>query len=112
MDLEKVKSRKDIDTKLILSWKTPRVEKLLSSSQAEIELLTAFENDLFNTPNEPKITPREMLYALTTKKNLSSEFIKELKDLTSRWFELTTSTWSQNVLPFYSAELEYILFML
>ena len=110
--MKKIDSYKSINETVILSWKTPQIEKILGVEKAEEILLVAFENELYKTPNTPKINPREIIYAFTIKKDFTSTFLSEVKETTKRWIAMTSATWTHNVSPFYSAELDYILYRL
>lgn len=65
--MKKLKDKSNIDKALILHWKTKQIEDLLGLPDVEDELLSSYENGLFETPvSSPKISPREMIYALSS----------------------------------------------
>ncbi|MCB9061940.1 MAG: hypothetical protein H6622_10490 [Halobacteriovoraceae bacterium] len=107
--MQKIHKVTEINETVIYGWKTSCVEKILSSPHFEENLLLAFENGLYDTPAHPKINPREMIYALTIQKNISSFTLKEVKTITRNWIEMKSSTSTDNILPFYYIELDYIL---
>jgi hypothetical protein len=107
--MKKIRSFEEITEELIRGWSTPQVEEFLASSGAEQHLLVAYENGLYETPNDPKLGPREMIFVLSTKRDLSPAFIREVKAMTRHWIDKTAASWSDNVPPFYSVEMDYIL---
>jgi hypothetical protein len=110
--MQKIREIKEINEGLIRSWKTPNREQILASENSEEKFLLAYENGLYETPSEPKLNPREMIYVLTTQKSLSPSLLSEVKAMTRSWLDMTSKTWNENVLPLYSVELEYILLRL
>lgn len=107
--MEKLRDIREINGSLIRKWKTHNIEKILRSARLEEELLLAYENGLYGTPVEPKVNPRELIYAISTIRTFSAAFKKEVKAMTRSWIDMTSATWTDNVPPFYSVELDYIL---
>lgn len=105
--VEKIRNISEINEKVIRQWKTPVVEFMLE--QSEEEIIEAYENDLFDTPVNPKLNPRELISIVTTRRDWTRSSLLELKTITQNWITKTSSTWTDNVPPFYSVELEYIV---
>ena len=106
--MEKIKSIAEINETVISRWNTARVGKILNAKNSEDELLEAFENDLYETPNDLKINPRELIYALHSNNKFSAAFKKEVKAVLKKWISMKSTSWDPNAPPFYSVELEYI----
>lgn len=110
--MAKVGKITEINENLIKQWRTPNIEKILRLTELEENLLLAYENGLYGTPVNLKLNPREMIYVISTFKNLSPSFLKEVKAMTKSWISNSSATWNDNVPPFYSVELDYIVLRL
>lgn len=106
--MDAIRSIKDITAERVASWKTDRIVRLLHSQEREDIMIEAFENELFDTPNQSKITPHELIYAFSVDPELVQAILPEIKKIIEYWDRSIIKDWNDKVAPTYLHELRYI----